>query len=88
MLASAKSGVRRGLVSHIEMGGFQPLVILHLGRQAAFQDAADQKRTFDWVRRPAGLKHLFDSMHQARRIGHVGLRGKQKLRRLDCWHIF
>ena len=65
-LSTAKRGLCGWLVGHAEMGCFEALVVLDFRRQAAFQDAADQESTFDRVRRHVSLKHLFDSMHQAR----------------------
>ena len=56
-LALGELGFLGRLVGHAQVRRLQALVVLHLRRQAAFQNAADQQRAVHRIGRNAGLKH-------------------------------
>ena len=59
------------------MGCFEPAAALDLRLETTLEHAAHEQRPLDRVGSLAGLDHLLDLVHQAGRVGDVGLGGKR-----------
>jgi len=77
-------GVFRRGVGYIQFGSFEARAARCARPQTRLERATHDERALRRIRRRARHDHFLDLRHEARRIGHVGNRSQEELRRDDA----